>query len=467
MESVINGVSFESPCPCQKCINKTKIYKWTHPACNAPITITSDLYVRCKTCKRKCVFQKYPFTCQEHGQKEFPSREGSIYAFNVMKNLSNDEITKGYISLIIENVQKQFKSTSNTKLSQNEIKFISKCPVKKCIDKNRVYHWRHPDPSCKGELSLTIEGNIHCLKCGILIPFVEWPFKCDDHQYYDYASPEGIIAAVELLKETSGQDKSTLFFETLAGNLLSSFMQSGNNKLKEIEFIAPCPCQECYGDNSVYHWKHQGCGGKLQLTSEGEIKCVRCRERKKFVDWPFNCVRHQNTKASTDGMQHCFQVINSVSLSESKQEFIATVTSKVINQFVNTQHIQQFDEIQFKAPCPVDQCKTKQEMVEWKHQNCGGILVINAQGHIRCKKCNKTSLFVKWPFNCGEHEDKLPSIQGTCNSLGKLSYEKCENKKQRHLSFNFPTQLNEQGYLFLIHLSQLIDLYKCLEQSVS
>ena len=195
---------------------------------------------------------------------------GNYFYYKSMK------VIKQYISLIIENILKRFQSTPHHDTfqneNQNEIKFISTCPVKTCIDNDQLNFWYHPDPSCQGELTLDIEGYIHCSKCGIIISFIEWPFQCDNHQGYDYASPEGILNAVESLKEIYGNDKGMLFFETLNINLITKYMQLSDNDLEEIEFIAPCPCQECYGQSKLYNWKHPECGGKLHLTIKGEIK---------------------------------------------------------------------------------------------------------------------------------------------------------------------------------------------------
>ena len=481
MESIIHEVMFESPCPCQKCLNKTAIYKWTHSKCKSFVTITSDLYIKCLLCNRTIEFEKYPFKCAEHEHREPPSKEGSIYAFNVMKNLSQDELTKEYISLIIKNVQKRFQPTPhhntiieeapqhntiidedphhNTIIDEtpnepnepqnetkNDIQFISTCPVKTCINNDQLNFWYHPDPSCKGELTLDIEGDIHCSKCGLIISFIDFPFQCDNHVGYDYATPEGILNAMESLKEIYSQDtnKSELFFETLTVNLITKYMQLSDNELEEIEFVAPCPCQECHGKSQFYNWKHPNCGGKLQLTITGEIKCIRCEEKQKFIDWPFNCDKHKNTKSSTEGMQHCFQGISLNANCEKKQEFIAKVTSIVINQFIDTQNINQCDEIEFIAPCPTDECKTKTEMIEWKHENCGGVLLLTIEGYIKCKKCDESSLFVKWPFSCGEHENVLPSIQGTCNSLGKLSYNKEQNESQKNFILQITSTIMQQ-----------------------
>ena len=539
MESIIQEVMFESPCPCKKCLNKTAIYKWTHSKCKSFVTINSDLYIKCLLCNRTIEYEKYPFKCSEHEHREPPSKEGSIYAFNVMKNFSQDELTKEYISLIIKNVQKKFQTTPHHNTIQNEnpyhntiqeknpyhntiqnenphhntiqeknpyhntiqeknprhntiqnenphhntiqeknpyhntiqeehytildknenetpnkiqnetkndIQFISTCPVKTCIDNDQLNFWCHPDPSCKGELTLDIEGDIHCSKCGLIISFVDFPFQCDNHVGYDYATPEGILNAMESLKEIYSQDanKSELFFETLTVNLITKYMQLSDNELEEIEFVAPCPCQECHGKSQFYNWKHPNCGGKLQLTITGEIKCIRCEEKQKFIDWPFNCDKHENTKSSTEGMQHCFQGISLNANCEKKQEFIAKVTSIVINQFIDTKNINQCDEIEFIAPCPADECKTKTEMIEWKHENCGGVLLLTIEGYIKCKKCNESSLFVKWPFSCGEHENILPSIQGTCNSLGKLSYNKEQNETHKNFILQITSTIMQQ-----------------------
>lgn len=411
-----------SPCPGKDCVNIKRVYKWKHPRCGTPLTITSKANVYCSHCNITTKYQDIPFRCKEHKDKEFPSKDGTHYAFSKMISISKDPLTKSFLSSLLMFLDSQFE------LSSTEIPFISRCPISSCENISEVFTWYHPDKSCKGLLNLTIEGDIHCTKCEIRIPFMEWPFQCPNHYSNRFVNQNGIINVVSSLKEESKLE-SELFFDTLLDNLLKKYSQLSEDEFEEIEFIAPCPCDECKNLDNVFNWKHPQCGGDLHLTRRGEIKCIRCEKKMLFSKWMFDCGKHQEQNATIEGMQKCFRMITLNATFTKKQLFIAKVTSEVMKQFIDEEKIRKEDndkedeegEIEFEAPCPVDKCKRKLKIYNWKHTECGGMLVLTDDGYIKCKECGKKKMFIEWPFECEDHGEELPSIQGTCNSLSILS----------------------------------------------
>ena len=81
---------------------------------------------------------------------------------------------------------------------EDEIDFISPCPVDKCINKNKMYRWLHFE--CGGREKLTSEGILRCLKCEKKGPFVDWLFDCGEHDYEEI-SAQGIAHALAIMAQ--------------------------------------------------------------------------------------------------------------------------------------------------------------------------------------------------------------------------------------------------------------------------
>ena len=62
--------------------------------------------------------------------------------------------------------------------------------------------------------------------------------------------------------------------------------------IDEVDFISPCPVQDCINKQKSYRWIHHNCGGYEKITNKGEIRCVRCGTSGLFVDWNFECQNH-------------------------------------------------------------------------------------------------------------------------------------------------------------------------------
>ena len=78
----------------------------------------------------------------------------------------------------------------------DEIDFI--CPCPKCINKSKQYHWTHHN--CGGHEKITKEGKIRCLKCGTTGLFIDWKFKCEDHDF-EYSSFLGMCYALSVMSQ--------------------------------------------------------------------------------------------------------------------------------------------------------------------------------------------------------------------------------------------------------------------------
>ena len=86
-------------------------------------------------------------------------------------------------------------------------------------------------------------------------------------------------------------------------------------------------------------------------------------------------------------------------------------------------------EIDFKSPCPVEECKNNSRVIRWTHHNCGGYEKITNQGKIICYKCGREGLFTDWEFNCGAHDYKYASAQGLYNALSVMAQLDTENQQ--------------------------------------
>ena len=78
-------------------------------------------------------------------------------------------------------------------------------------------------------------------------------------------------------------------------------------------------------------------------------------------------------------------------------------------------------EIDFIAACPVQECINKNKWHKWLHDKCGGRFKLNDEGMLRCLKCGTQGPFADWSFNCGDHDDKECSAQGTAHSFAVIA----------------------------------------------
>ena len=104
--------------------------------------------------------------------------------------------------------------------------------------------------------------------------------------------------------------------------------------ISEVDFISPCPVQDCINKQKSYRWIHYNCGGYEKITNEGEIRCIRCGTSGLFVDWKFQCENHSFKEASAQGVAYALSVMAQLSVRPEEQAFIALLMAKVGIQFL-------------------------------------------------------------------------------------------------------------------------------------
>ena len=103
--------------------------------------------------------------------------------------------------------------------------------------------------------------------------------------------------------------------------------------ISEIDFVSPCPVEECINNKTSHRWSHHNCGGHEKITNQGNIYCLRCGTNGLFTDWKFNCGAHDFKYASIQGLSHALSVM--AQLDTKNQLFIAMLMAKVGEQFSN------------------------------------------------------------------------------------------------------------------------------------
>ena len=106
------------------------------------------------------------------------------------------------------------------------------------------------------------------------------------------------------------------------------------DSIVEIDFISPCPVQQCINKNKSYRWIHSDCGGREKLNDQGKLRCLKCDTKGDFIDWKFNCGDHDYESASAQGVAHALAVMAQLSVEKSQQKFIATTTAAIMGQYM-------------------------------------------------------------------------------------------------------------------------------------
>ena len=101
--------------------------------------------------------------------------------------------------------------------------------------------------------------------------------------------------------------------------------------ISEIDFVSPCPVEECKNNSTPYRWVHRNCGGYEKITNQGSIYCCKCSKGGLFTDWRFNCGAHDYKYASAQGLCHALSVM--AQWDTNNQLFIAMLMGKVGEQF--------------------------------------------------------------------------------------------------------------------------------------
>ena len=105
-------------------------------------------------------------------------------------------------------------------------------------------------------------------------------------------------------------------------------------QLTEIDFISPCPAQECIYKDKMYKWTHNQCGGRLKLDGEGMLRCLKCRIKEEFVDFRLNCGAHDYEDYSAQGVAHALAIMGRIAEEESRKKFVTRVSSAIMKQIL-------------------------------------------------------------------------------------------------------------------------------------
>ena len=132
------------------------------------------------------------------------------------------------------------------------------------------------------------------------------------------------------IKQSTPSKTSNLPKKKIENN---SKLPNNEETVEEIDFRAPCPVQQCVNKDKVYRWRHRNCGGYEKLTILGELRCVKCGKKEKFVHWRFKCEDHDYLSASYQGVAHALCIMSQIADNSPEQNFIATTTKTIMEQF--------------------------------------------------------------------------------------------------------------------------------------
>ena len=107
MTEQLTEIIFESPCPVNSCINKTRVCKWTHTGCGGQEKLNAKGILKCIRCGTKGRFVDWRFNCGDHDFDK-ASAQGVAHALGIMSQLSIDENQQKFIVLAMKAVMQQF-----------------------------------------------------------------------------------------------------------------------------------------------------------------------------------------------------------------------------------------------------------------------------------------------------------------------------------------------------------------------
>ena len=106
------------------------------------------------------------------------------------------------------------------------------------------------------------------------------------------------------------------------------------NFVTEIEFNAPCPVDECINKNDIIGYTHKNCGGRYWLTSDGNLRCIKCGKKNLLIDWKFACRNNDAKYASKRGLINSLTIMAQLNTSENEQLFIAKTAEVIMRQLL-------------------------------------------------------------------------------------------------------------------------------------
>jgi hypothetical protein len=58
------------------------------------------------------------------------------------------------------------------------------------------------------------------------------------------------------------------------------------------DLYIPCPVVGCNNRNLTYQTHSNGCGGNLEVSNKGQVRCKRCWAESYISNWNFSCSSH-------------------------------------------------------------------------------------------------------------------------------------------------------------------------------
>lgn len=86
---------------------------------------------------------------------------------------------------------------------ESEVDFIAPCPILGCknFSADKRFHWTHA--ACGGRMKVVRTGHLKCSSCLCTGEFLDWCYKCEDHNY-KAISYQGMIFAMSVLAQLKG-----------------------------------------------------------------------------------------------------------------------------------------------------------------------------------------------------------------------------------------------------------------------
>ena len=106
-----------------------------------------------------------------------------------------------------------------------------------------------------------------------------------------------------------------------------------NKQIEYIDFISNCPFPNCKNNKKTIRWTHEYCGGRLKLSTEGCIRCLKCQEIKLFTNWDINCGNHHSiSELHTQDCVEWLRTFANFAKSPEENRLIAKITMNIMMQ---------------------------------------------------------------------------------------------------------------------------------------
>ena len=107
-----------------------------------------------------------------------------------------------------------------------------------------------------------------------------------------------------------------------------------NHNVEYIDFISNCPFPKCKNNRKTIRWTHQHCGGRLKLSTEGHIRCLKCKDIKPFIDWDINCgYSHLITELPAQDCCAWLNTFTNFAKDGDEVKLVAKIVMSIMKQF--------------------------------------------------------------------------------------------------------------------------------------